>query len=138
VRTKTHRVLGILWTVVSAFLGIMLAWQLPDFYWLDNYSLAPFSATMTVICLAYLAGTVGGIFLFRGAVWARRFICFIAILSFAICLWIFVASQSCLWFMALFAAFSAASAVILLLTRKLSPNNALQPTATAPSVLTEP
>jgi hypothetical protein len=133
VHTKTHRVLGILWTVLSAFLGILLAWQLPDFYWLDNYSLAPFSATMTGICLAYLAGTVGGIFLFRGAVWARRFICFISVLSFAICVWIFVGSQSCPWFMVLFAAFSVASAVILLLPRKLSPNKSLQATATAPS-----
>jgi hypothetical protein len=106
----------------------MLAWQLPDFYWLDNYSLAPFSATMTGICLAYLAGTIGGIFLFRGAVWARRLTCFIAVLSFAICILIFVGSRSCPWFLALFAAFSAASVLILLLLRKLSPNTALEPT----------
>jgi hypothetical protein len=96
------------------------AWQLPDFYWLENYSLTPFSAIMTGICLAYLAAIFGGIFLFRGAVWARRFMCFIAVLSFAICLWIFIGSRSCPWFMALFAAFSAASVVILLLLRKLS------------------
>ena len=77
-RTKAHRIIGIVLVVLSAAICTLLGLRLPDMYFL-SYSLG---TLFTLLCLGCLTITMAGIFLFCGAVWSRRLVYFAAILGF--------------------------------------------------------
>jgi hypothetical protein len=78
---KTHRVLGVLWMALGGFLGIAFLWILSrTFIFHPQVLAAPRFYLLTLLCLLYLAGGVAGLFLYRGAPWARGFVGVIAVL----------------------------------------------------------
>lgn len=83
---QAHRILGTLWMAVCGSSGIPLLWSLlrdailfPKIFFISSYLYLP-----TLLCLLYLAGAVAGIFLFRGAWWARWFVGMIAVMTFIV------------------------------------------------------
>ena len=77
---KKQRILGILWLAFCGPLGILLSWELSK-HAPPNSQVVASSARVyfaTLLCLLYLGGGITGIFLYRGTLWAQRFIGLIA------------------------------------------------------------
>jgi len=98
-RTKAHRIIGIVLVVLSAAVGILLGLRLPDMYFL-SYSLG---TLFTLLCLGCLAIAMAGIFIFSGAVWSRRLVYFAAILGFIVSLFLLAVAGALMlpWFIIL-------------------------------------
>jgi len=112
---KTYRVLGILWMIFCGFTGLVLLWPV-------LHPVIPFPSPVFILfsltCVLYLAGSVAGYFLFRGAQWARWFIALLAILFVVNCISKIAASESVsMWSSILFGMFWLVSLVLLLLPR---------------------
>jgi hypothetical protein len=94
---------------------IMLVRPLPYLWFLYNgFSLL--LGFLLFLCVSYSAGAVASIFLFRGAIWARKFIWVVAFLSLAVCGLTALTHPKgdSVLFVVLFASFSLASFLVFL------------------------
>lgn len=119
---KSDRVLGILWMGLCSFFVLNM---IAVFFHL--YSVHRLGATWAV-CLAifafllYCFGIPASLFLFRGALWARRFIGLIAVVSTVGCIGRLIALGSLPGWLCLVSIFSLVSAIILFYPRRFVAN----------------
>ena len=112
---KTQHILGILWLALCSFTGLTLLWQLSHIFVSDlsKFRPTPDLYLAVLLCLAYLAGAVASVFLFRGARWARRFVGLIAALSVIACIGQIIAFRSLPHWAGIFGVIALGSAVVL-------------------------
>jgi hypothetical protein len=131
------RVLGVLWLAFCSSYVVFMVWEIchvfaisrpqnEDSIWLR------FMGVSVLISLVFFVGAVASVFLLRGATWARKSVGFVAIIVMLLA----VANWSLDFWAVVQGVFALISACCLLFPRRVPPNNSLQATATAPSVLT--
>ena len=108
---KTHHILGSLWLAFCSFIVAATLWHLKQTHGI--YLLLSIG-----ICLAYLAGAVASLFLFRGAAWARIMIASLALLALFVCFAQFVAYKSPTIWTGVVGVFALVSVILLLFPRR--------------------
>ena len=72
---KTHRIVGILWMLFCGVPSIFFLWFLSQLYHSHPVVISTLDFDLAVLfCLLALAGALVSLPLYRGAVWARRFV----------------------------------------------------------------
>ena len=81
-RMKAYRILGIIWAAMCGFFAVFYAWErYASISTYHNKWLLSDMCLDVCIVLFCLAGALASGLLHRGKCWARRFVCFVAILS---------------------------------------------------------